>query len=53
MMKQIRKLHQYHWGLWIAFITLLVIGMTNVYSATFAADNINGNFYDYLMKQIM
>lgn len=52
MTKQIRKLHQYHWGLWIAFITLLVIGMTNVYSATFAADNINGNFYDHLMKQI-
>ena len=53
MTKQIRKLHQYHWGLWIVFIALLVIGMTNVYSATFVTDNIAGNFYDHFAKQIL
>ncbi len=53
MMKKIRKLHRYYWCLLAVFIALLIIGIENVFSATFVDDRLSGNLYNHFFKQIL
>lgn len=53
MTKKIKKLHRYYWYLLAIFIALLIIGMENVFSATFASDRQFGSPYSHFYKQIL
>ncbi len=53
MTKKIKKLHRYYWYLLAIFIALLLLGMENVFSATFAGDRVSGSPYNHFYKQIV
>ncbi len=52
MTKKIKRLHRYYWCLLAVFIALLIIGVENVFSATFVSDRLSGNPYNHFFKQI-